>query len=75
MKIYIVTRTDEVRYDEHDSVVVVAVSRRNAVQIAKRWALARPNGSAEDPNVWDDAVAEPIDNTKSGVVHASFVAG
>lgn len=69
MKLFIVERTDNVGYDEFDSIVVAAESEDDAIHIEPQGVWA----SAEHLAVQYIGEAMPL--IPRGVVHASFNAG
>lgn len=56
MNIYLITRTDQVNYDEHIAHVIVAANAEQAREIAKDNVRGILEGiCGENPIVWDNA--------------------
>lgn len=81
MKLWHVHR-DDCTYDEYDAFVVRAITRGEAIEIArtKQGAtyrlIAQPDGRAKYENVPTEWEAEPVDNDgEPGIILGSFNAG
>jgi hypothetical protein len=70
MNIYLVSRTDDIGYDEYDSIVIAAKTAQEACSV-------HPGGDAwqkpEDLKV--ELIGKAIKGSKQGIVLASFNAG
>lgn len=75
MNIYLITRTDDVDYDQPAAVVVVARSYAEARQVA-RTAKYSPS-----PRVWDAAnatlklIGTALDDQPAGIILTDFLRG
>jgi hypothetical protein len=70
MSIYLIARTDSVRYDEMDSVVVIAATEDQARDVAKQA------GGDQLPAVWDNATVTVVDpDGEPSIVLGDFNAG
>jgi hypothetical protein len=71
MPIYLVERNDNIRYDEFDSMVVIARDELHAIELVKE-----EDWTTTEPESWDEAtVTEVSEEDGFGVVLSSFNAG
>lgn len=70
MSVYLVGRTDHVRYDEFAAVVVIAATDDQARELAKKL------DGDQAPSVWDAATVTVVDpDGEPGIVLSDFNAG
>jgi len=82
MKLYLISRTDQVGYDEYDSAVVCAGSEEEARLIHPSRYTEGWNGKEEEYGTWVNAdtitvkyLGEATESLSAGVVCASYNAG
>lgn len=75
MKIYKITRTDEVGYDDYDSAIVAADSKDVAIRITPGWVNSYGGWPDNLELISVEYIGKAKKGTKTGVILASYNAG